>query len=106
MKKGNIYSWGGGSQGCLGTGFLDDNKRPNKLTKELFQSKDKITFKDICCGSFHSMALTDSGDVYSWGSSSRGQLGHRSNNTELKPKKIDFFTEKKIQILIINSVKH
>jgi len=31
----------------------------------------------VSCGSFHSLLLTVSGSVYSWGSNIHGQLGHQ-----------------------------
>lgn len=30
---------------------------------------------EVCCGSAHSLLLTSTGQVYVWGSNSRGQLG-------------------------------
>ncbi len=30
---------------------------------------------DICCGRYHSLVLTNSGEVYSWGRNEDGQIG-------------------------------
>lgn len=35
----------------------------------------------ISCGHFFNMALTDNGEVYSWGDNSVGQLGTKSNSS-------------------------
>lgn len=35
-----------------------------------------IPIKDVCCGKDHTVMLTASGLVYSWGDNRRGQLGH------------------------------
>lgn len=41
----------------------------------------------IACGLKHSIALTNNGELYAWGSNSDGQLGLGSNTKmELKPK--------------------
>eukprot|EP01121_Diplochlamys_sp_Union-15-3_P015981 TRINITY_DN5362_c0_g1_i1.p2 TRINITY_DN5362_c0_g1~~TRINITY_DN5362_c0_g1_i1.p2 ORF type:complete len:138 (-),score=25.64 TRINITY_DN5362_c0_g1_i1:846-1259(-) len=35
----------------------------------------------VACGNVHSMALTGDGDVYTWGASFHGQLGHGAHVT-------------------------
>lgn len=43
----------------------------------------------IACGVEHSIALTNDGELYSWGSNREGQLGIGSHTvTEIKPKRI------------------
>ncbi|GLE04089.1 hypothetical protein PINS_up013000 [Pythium insidiosum] len=49
----------------------DDICRPHRV----HCSKDLVVCK-IACGSHHSIALTDKGDLYAWGRNSEGQLGH------------------------------
>jgi len=36
---------------------------------------DNHTIKDVACGDFHNILLTDKGQVFSWGLASHGQLG-------------------------------
>ena len=40
---------------------------------------------DIQAGSRHGLALTDSGEVYGWGSNDRGQLGEASVDGKSEP---------------------
>ncbi|KAF2892607.1 hypothetical protein ILUMI_13565 [Ignelater luminosus] len=63
-------------QGTLYTFF-------NKLN---FSNKDIV---DICAGREHCLILDDTGNVYSFGRGSRGQLGHGSLEDELEPKLIE-----------------
>jgi RCC1 and BTB domain-containing protein len=44
--------------------------------------------KDICCGGFHTLALIDTGDVYSWGKGEFGQLGVGSDSNAALPRLI------------------
>ncbi|KAI0223474.1 RCC1 and BTB domain-containing protein 1, partial [Massospora cicadina] len=55
-----------------------------------FQAVSNLTedIVDICCGSHHTLALTASGELYSWGSNAGGALG-RAGNEEL-PEKVEF----------------
>lgn len=91
--SGEIYVWGGNNCGQLG---IDSNVEqaniPIKITK-LFQKKER--FVQVCAaGNYdskehHSMALTDDGTIYSWGSNVFGQLGVGSNiNHQRIPGKI------------------
>lgn len=49
--------------------------------------KDKFIV-EIACGSSHSAAVTDAGQLYTWGQGNYGRLGHGDTNTQLKPKPV------------------
>lgn len=53
----------------LGNGGSTPGLTPSPLTRNLNR---KIT--EIACGSHHSMALTDSGEVFAWGYNNCGQV--------------------------------
>ena len=38
-------------------------------------SLDTLKISHVCCGHAHSLALTDQGQLYSWGEDTHGQLG-------------------------------
>ena len=44
----------------------------------------------IACGTFNSMALRNSGDLFAWGDNSYGQLGNGNNNDYSTPQNINF----------------
>uniref|UniRef100_A0A336KER2 CSON007489 protein n=1 Tax=Culicoides sonorensis TaxID=179676 RepID=A0A336KER2_CULSO len=48
-----------------------------------------VKIRKICCGSEHSMILTGNGDVYTWGTGLRGQLGHIEIKNEEEPKLVE-----------------
>ncbi len=43
----------------------------------------KIT--EISCGAYHSLVLTNNGDVYSWGKNTMGHCGTACYNNQIKP---------------------
>jgi alpha-tubulin suppressor-like RCC1 family protein len=43
---------------------------------------------NICCGAYHSLAITDEGNLYGWGESRCGQLGLGRKIKEPLPKPI------------------
>ncbi|XP_044159286.1 probable E3 ubiquitin-protein ligase HERC6 isoform X3 [Bufo gargarizans] len=67
----NIFTWGGGSQGQLGLGQFPQNSRiPRKITV-----LSDIRIIQISCGHFHTVALSEDCNVFSWGKNDFGQLG-------------------------------
>jgi len=67
---GNVLSFGSGSRGQLGLGSLESRDSPTVL--EVLQP---LHITMISAGGWHSVALSNTGDVYSWGWNQSGQLG-------------------------------
>ena len=40
----------------------------------------------IACGDFHTVGITPTGDLYTWGQNDKGQLGHGDKRDISKPK--------------------
>jgi len=74
---GALYSWGFGGRGELGHAEHDHAmiqcETPKRI--EFFDDLPCIV-KDVCCGGWHTLALTSDGDSYSWGWNESGQFGH------------------------------
>ncbi|KAF4044575.1 Regulator of chromosome condensation (RCC1) repeat [Phytophthora infestans] len=87
---GECFVWGFGKGGRLGTGSEFDCVEPTRL-----ESLETTPMKKVVAGENHTMALSRTGQVFSWGSNSFGQLGHRgkssSSQSRLTPKRIDAF---------------
>eukprot|EP00164_Ancoracysta_twista_P004908 GFYU01006672.1.p1 GENE.GFYU01006672.1~~GFYU01006672.1.p1 ORF type:complete len:690 (+),score=188.72 GFYU01006672.1:180-2249(+) len=89
---GDVYSWGYGSYGQLGHGGAR-NQEPTPGLVEMLQGK---RVRQIACGANHTVVLTDEGDVYSWGGSGDGQLGHGDKKKLVKPKAVQALAGKNI----------
>ncbi|XP_030879668.1 probable E3 ubiquitin-protein ligase HERC6 isoform X3 [Leptonychotes weddellii] len=69
--KGRVFAWGAGSEGQLGVGeFKEINLTPRKI-----KTLTGIKIIQVSCGHYHSLALSEDGQLFSWGSNSHGQLG-------------------------------
>ena len=53
----------------------------------LGEIKDKFII-DISCGGFHTMALTDKGELFSWGAGTYGECGYGEYSDSVAPKKV------------------
>lgn len=77
IGDGNIYGWGYGSNGELGSPAGSTNVFP---VKAVFPKKTApIVFTTLSAGDMHSLALSNAGVVYAFGNNSEGQLGSNSN---------------------------
>ena len=57
----------------------------------------------LSCNDGFALALTDSGDVYSWGKGSKGRLGHNNAETIRSPKMIEALAAKNIKMVNNNN---
>eukprot|EP00599_Poterioochromonas_sp_BG-1_P006764 CAMPEP_0173134324 /NCGR_PEP_ID=MMETSP1105-20130129/1224_1 /TAXON_ID=2985 /ORGANISM="Ochromonas sp., Strain BG-1" /LENGTH=1098 /DNA_ID=CAMNT_0014046101 /DNA_START=281 /DNA_END=3577 /DNA_ORIENTATION=+ len=96
-KEGEVYSWGNGKSGKLGQGNEISQPEPALITS---LSLGKIRVRKVCAAESHSLALTDQGSVYSWGSDRFGQLGHGgqqdSNRWIAVPKRIEILRKENV----------
>lgn len=74
-EHGSAWAWGRGWNGQLGTGELapqlGDVNRPVKVV----QPVEVDRFVAVAAGGYHSLALDDTGRIWSWGNNAIGQLG-------------------------------
>eukprot|EP00164_Ancoracysta_twista_P004708 GFYU01006365.1.p1 GENE.GFYU01006365.1~~GFYU01006365.1.p1 ORF type:complete len:944 (-),score=268.53 GFYU01006365.1:64-2895(-) len=90
--KCKVFTWGSGMNGLLGHGSDSDQLKPKHLTE-----LDNKNVKDICAGAAHSLALTQTGDVYSWGKGDCGQVGHGDLSITKKPRLVTALVGKRIR---------
>jgi alpha-tubulin suppressor-like RCC1 family protein len=78
---GTIYCFGGGSFGQLGLGIIknlpvDVDECPFMPVPKIIEGlKKKEKIISVACGDSHSVAITITGEVYTWGAAACGQLG-------------------------------
>mmetsp|Transcript_17351 Transcript_17351/g.31250 ORF Transcript_17351/g.31250 Transcript_17351/m.31250 type:complete len:1278 (-) Transcript_17351:12412-16245(-) len=65
-----VFTMGQGEGGLLGLG----NQNSSAFPKSVRNLKD-ARIVSVCCGSFHSLALSKEGKIYVWGRNEGGQLG-------------------------------
>ena len=73
---GKLYSCGSGSYGQLGHGDEEDKNLPS-----LIHALETIEIKDVQHGNCFTMALSESGFVYTWGFGDEGGLGYDQDET-------------------------
>jgi alpha-tubulin suppressor-like RCC1 family protein len=86
-EAGEVYAWGWNEAGQLGLG--DTN---NRLTPTKVPGLTGVKAIAIIAGGGHSLALTESGEVYAWGQNKDGELGLGDTNNRLTPTKVPGLT--------------
>ncbi|KAH3780909.1 hypothetical protein DPMN_158734, partial [Dreissena polymorpha] len=88
-EKGEVYVWG---YGVLGKGpKVDMLQSPSLLPLPLFgvnELQPEVKVTEVKCGMSHFAAVTDLGDVYTWGKGKYGALGLQRVTVQYFPLKI------------------
>ncbi|KAI8568714.1 hypothetical protein RHMOL_Rhmol02G0222000 [Rhododendron molle] len=68
---GNVYAWGRGTFGRLGTGSEKDELFPVRIDFDSARYRSaqgkRLKFVEIAAGAYHSLAIADDGSIWSWG---------------------------------------
>jgi hypothetical protein len=72
-REGELFAWGDNSKGQLGVGDCRARYRPTMVT---LASGDPLVVSSMSAGLFHSAAVDTHGQLFSWGSTALGRLGH------------------------------
>nr|XP_032812660.1 E3 ubiquitin-protein ligase HERC2 isoform X4 [Petromyzon marinus] len=83
---GELYTWGRGNYGRLGHGTSEDQSTPT-----LVAALAGLKVIDVACGTkdAQTLAVTDNGQVWSWGDGDYGKLGRGGSDGCKTPKAVD-----------------
>ncbi|XP_040914291.1 probable E3 ubiquitin-protein ligase HERC1 isoform X7 [Toxotes jaculatrix] len=87
QSNGTVLAVGEGQYGRLGQGNSDDLYVPTIIFA--FQGYVVTQLVTSCGSDGHSMALTETGEVFSWGDGDFGKLGHGNSERQRRPKQIE-----------------
>lgn len=76
----HVFSWGSGTGGKLGLGDSQTRETPTRI----HALSDKI-ISNIFVGATYSAAITNGGELYTWGRGTYGCLGHSENTDKYVP---------------------
>lgn len=85
---GDVFSWGNGTRYQLGLGMpLSEVDKPQLVrTLALVKALQGKYIVNVACGGHHSVAVTNDGELYSWGMGTEGQLGHNARENQPLPR--------------------
>ncbi|XP_032222416.2 ultraviolet-B receptor UVR8 isoform X3 [Nematostella vectensis] len=79
-KDGEVFSWGSGYGGRLGQGHLRDRFTPIRIC-----GLESLNLTQVACNEFHSAAVCDNGELYTWGKSGP-RLGYKCHSKQTSPR--------------------
>ena len=86
MDDGGLWGCGDGGHGKLGLGSVANELVPARVgAREAFGRCKVLT---VACGDAHTLACTDDGGLWSWGSGYGGKLGHADELDRLSPERV------------------
>ncbi|KAK2490179.1 hypothetical protein MC885_007775, partial [Smutsia gigantea] len=94
-KGGELFAWGQNSYGQLGVGRIF----ASTPTPEIVEHLSGVPLVQISAGEAHSMALSMSGNIYSWGRNDFGQLGLGHTENKESPSLIEALDDQKVEFL-------
>ncbi|KAG9480889.1 RCC1 domain-containing protein 1 isoform X2 [Eleutherodactylus coqui] len=69
-SDGKVLTWGSGRHGQLGHGDVEDVSEPRVV-----EALHGLTVREVASGGWHTVSISESGDLYCWGWNESGQLG-------------------------------
>ena len=84
-EGGGVYTFGDGEEGQLGHGDEDHELAPREVPAAAFSGERVVM---VAAGGVHTVALSEAGHVFTWGSGSSGQLGHNDQGDQLAPRQV------------------
>jgi alpha-tubulin suppressor-like RCC1 family protein len=84
---GKVWSWGLSEKGELGNGTTDRSLVPQLIDPDGTWAGQRVVA--VAAGERHSVALTESGEVFCWGSNYLRQLGDGGWEDRLRPVRVD-----------------
>eukprot|EP01084_Bolivina_argentea_P085449 154430_1 len=79
--QGVLYAWGSNINDQLGL----NNNNTYRSTPKIIKHLRNISIIDISCSGYHSICISDNGNVYVWGNNIDGRCGLGYCNNEYKP---------------------
>jgi len=99
IGEGFLYTMGNNSHGRLGLG---NQSLTNTSIPCLVEGLVQENIISVSCGATHTVALTNTGNIYSWGLGEFGALGTGNTMTMHSPTRIEYFTQKEIKVTSIS----
>ncbi|KAG1347751.1 ultraviolet-B receptor UVR8 [Cocos nucifera] len=94
-EDGLLQAWGYNEYGQLGRGFTGEGLQGARVlhayARFLDEAPELLKITQVSCGEYHTAAISENGEVYTWGLGSIGQLGHcslQSGDKELLPRRV------------------
>uniref|UniRef100_UPI003590129A RCC1 and BTB domain-containing protein 1 isoform X2 n=1 Tax=Myxine glutinosa TaxID=7769 RepID=UPI003590129A len=94
--EGEVFAWGHNGYSQLGNGSAHQGLIPSPVSTNLAGKR----VVQVACGSHHSVALSDDGEVYAWGYNNCGQVGSGTTANQATPRRVTACIQNKVAVAI------
>ncbi|XP_051146069.1 ultraviolet-B receptor UVR8 [Andrographis paniculata] len=91
LSGGRVLAWGRGSSGQLGHGEMADCSQPTEV-----KALEGFEITCVSAGWNHSAFVSESGNLFTCGDGSFGQLGHGDYSSQCSPLEVSYFSSKPV----------
>lgn len=100
LTDAGLFALGSSAFGQLGLGGeVLEAKYP--MTVACFQPGSNVKVVKIAAGSYHSLAISEEGQLWSWGYAIHGQLGHGIIEDERTPRRVDYWDYSTVKVVSV-----
>lgn len=102
--RGEVYSWGYGRGGRLGHPEFDIHSGQAAVItpRQVSSGLGARRIKTIAAAKHHTVAATQAGEVFTWGSNREGQLGYTSVDTQPTPRRVSSLKARIVAVAAAN----
>ncbi|CAI9097502.1 OLC1v1033941C1 [Oldenlandia corymbosa var. corymbosa] len=102
--RGEVYTWGFGRGGRLGHPDFDIHSGQAAVItpRQVISGLGSRRVKTIAAAKHHTVAATQSGEVFTWGSNREGQLGYTSVDTQPTPRRVSSLKSRIVAVAAAN----
>lgn len=95
LKDQRLFVFGYSQYGQLGLGDRNDTSEATQVMVREPSTKKVLKVRQVACGRYHTIGLSENGQVFTWGGGKNGRLGHGDEKIRSQPTWVETLSNEK-----------